>query len=301
MSLDRVNQPTLELLLQRPAALGKVFFVDGTGGLDTQEGTDPAYPLLTMTAAIAKCTAGKGDIVIVLRNSPSAPPATETFPVALNKAGMLLTGLYSRGLLSDSGFAADAADTACLQVGANYVTVENLYLGCSGNSLTGVIDGDVAVAYWAFTVRNCMFNIQGSSKYGLSGVSGIGPYLLVEDNVFGRDKGTAWFTTAAIAILDNATGGIIRRNQVAGGAIGIYIDGRAVGIRILDNDIQMYTDGAGVGITISAGSGQGCYINRNHASFGMGADGQNPYLDQHGDDSNTWGLNWAQEAVQLPA
>ena len=111
MSLDMVNQPTLELLLQRPAALGKVFFVDGTSGLDTQEGTDPAAPLLTMTTAIGKCTAGKGDVVIVLRNSPSAPPGAETFPVDLNKDGMLLTGLYSRGLLSDSGFASDSVAT----------------------------------------------------------------------------------------------------------------------------------------------------------------------------------------------
>jgi len=281
---------------------GKVFYVD-SGGSNSNSGLLPSDPFATVTYAISKCTTSQGDVVQLLGNSPSSPTDAGLFPIVVDKNNITIRGLLSNGLLSDSGLASDGADEACFEINAHYVTIEDLYLGCQGtggNTVSGIIDGHSSVAYWGFTLRRCMLGIQGSSKYGIAGKSGIGPYLLIEDCVFGRGKSTNWFTTAAIAIPDNATGGIIRNNYITGGTIGISIAGTAVDIRIIDNHIQMYSDGKGAGITIGSGSGSGIYVAGNHASFGSAADENVPYVDDNTADANTWGQNWAQEAVQFP-
>ena len=50
---------------------GSVFFVDSVTGSDTQDGLDPSSALATIDAAINKCTADKGDLVIVMPNQSS--------------------------------------------------------------------------------------------------------------------------------------------------------------------------------------------------------------------------------------
>jgi hypothetical protein len=110
-----------------PAIMGKgrVFYVDGTSGSDTYgvQSQNPNYPLETITGAMDICTSAVGDIIVVMANSPSSPPANETFPIVMDVQGVTLMGLYSRGLLSDSGIGADETDTACIQVKAHYTGI----------------------------------------------------------------------------------------------------------------------------------------------------------------------------------
>ena len=280
---------------------GVHFWVDQLAGIDTAAGTTPAAPVLTITHALTLCTSGRYDTIHVMANSPSAPPVTETFPIVVNKSGVTIIGEHGKGLLSDSGIASTAANVACFEINAHYVTIQDMYLGCAGgNTLTGVIDGHASVAYWGFTLRNCMVGIQGSSKYGIAGKSGIGPYLLVEDCVFGRSN-TSLFTTAAIAIVDNATGGIIRRNSIAATPIAISIAGTVVDMRILNNQIACQSDTVGTGITVADGVGNGCFFDGNSANFGIAGMANNPYRDLHNDDDNTWGLNYAGGIAVMPA
>lgn len=281
--------------------IGQHFWVDTLAGNDSNSGESPEDPVLTITYAISLCTAGRYDTIHIMANSPSAPPVTEVFPIVVDKSGVTIIGEHGKGLLSDSGIASTAADTACFEINANYVTIQDMYLGCNGgNSLTGVIDGHASTAYWSFTLRRCMLGIQGSSKYGIAGKSGIGPYLLVEDCVFGRSNASV-FTTAAIAIVDNATGGIIRRNVIAASPIAISLFGTVVDMRILDNKIACQSDAVGTGITVANGSGGGNFFDGNHANFGMTAMTNNPYRDLHNDNSNTWGLNYKAGISIMPA
>ena len=123
---------------------------------------------------------------------------------------------------------------------------------------------------------------------------------MVENCKFGKGS-AAFFTTAAIAIVDNASGGVIRNNIIAGGAIGISLAGTCVDISVLDNSIQCYSEAEGAGITIGVGSGNSCWIDGNRAGSGRDSSANNPFLDSHGDDSNDWGVNWNQEDPTLPA
>ena len=118
---------------------GRVFYVDtaANGGSDSNTGLSPDAPLLKIEAAMAKCTASKGDVIQILGNSPSSP--NDTTVITMDKAGVTLRGLHGRGMLSDSGFAAYAINTPTLIIAANYVTVENLYLGCHASGTDGGI------------------------------------------------------------------------------------------------------------------------------------------------------------------
>ncbi|KKL49386.1 hypothetical protein LCGC14_2316010, partial [marine sediment metagenome] len=207
-----------------PGALasGKTFYVDATSGADGY-GTlsqNFNYPLETITAAMDLCTANKGDTIVVLANSPSSPAANETFPIAMDVGGVLLTGMYSRGLLSDSGFGTDVLNGNTITVSANYATIENLYLGVkTGGSTGNVIEGGASA--FSFTLRNCYIEAQYTALYGFyTGGSYDFPYLLLEDNVWG-DNNSSKFTNAIR--LFNATRGMVRRN-VFGGCSSYTID-----------------------------------------------------------------------------
>lgn len=292
------NRPNLELLLQRPAALGKVFFVD-SGGSNGNEGTDPAHPLDAITDAMDKCTASKGDVIVVMGLSPSTSEATETWPIAMDVAGVLLTGLYSRGSLSDSGFGTDEADVDTITVTANYVTIENLYLGvATGGTLASVIEGGASA--FAFTLRNCWIEFQYTALYGFyTGASYDFPNLLIEDCRFGNPQTT--YMTSAIK-LANSSRGIIRRN-VFNNCLSYAIDLGAgcLSVAIHDNRFKMSADTKGFAIYVASGSANN-YIDGNRAAHGYNDPTANPYLDMNGAGSgNLWGLNYKGGTATAPA
>lgn len=69
---------------------GKVFFVDGTNGSDSNSGTTPESPLLTLEAAYALVTGSKNEIIFVIGGS-SAVALQASF--AWNKSYTHLIGL----------------------------------------------------------------------------------------------------------------------------------------------------------------------------------------------------------------
>jgi hypothetical protein len=278
-------------------ATGKTFYVDGTDGSDSYgvSSQDYNYPLLTITAAMDLCTANKGDAIVVLKNSPTSPPANETFPIAMDVAGVLLTGLYSRGLLSDSGFGADSTDTNCINATANFCTVENLYLGIkTGSTTSDVINASGA---WAFTLRNCQIESQYTARYGVY-LESDPPYTLIEYNKFGRGDLTNFTDCIKVA---NCTGGVIRNNLFTGSSAAcVLLDGTCGNTFVVDNHFQLASDLSGGAITLGAGSSNN-YVSGNQAGFGDTSMSQNPFLDSSTAGYNDWGLNYNQEAATLPA
>lgn len=275
--------------------VGTHFWVDGSTGVDTNSGLTPSAPRLTITSALSLCTAGAFDVIHVLANSPSAPPATETFPINVNKAGVTIRGEHGSGLLSDSGFGSDAQNVATLLIAANYVTIENLYLGCDNLGTTGGIVQFTGSTF-ACTLRNILFDTQYVPAYGVY-TTGDQPYLLIEDCVFGRYD-VAGYTTAGIYIF-HSTAGMIRRNVFrACAGIAISAGASAGNFDILDNRFCMPSDTDGKAITLAAGS-SGIYVDGNHANFGS-SDATDPYRDVNGDDSNTWGLNYKGITATMP-
>lgn len=59
-----------------PFTTGTYFFVDSATGNASYAGTDKRYPLPTLAAAIAKCTANKGDVIVCLPGHAETVTAT---------------------------------------------------------------------------------------------------------------------------------------------------------------------------------------------------------------------------------
>lgn len=278
---------------------GTHFWVDTTLGVDTKSGLSPDDPLLTYTAALAKCTSGAYDVIHGMANSPSAPPATETFPIVVNKNGVTIIGEHGKGLLSDSGIGSDEQNKATFEIAAHYVTIEYMYLGCDNLGTTGgIVEFNGTNSYFGTTIRRCTFDTQYVPAYGIY-VAYDQPYLLVEDCMFGRYD-IAGYTTAGIYI-GNLTAGMLRRNIFnACAGIAISAGGSAGNFDILDNRMILPSDTKGKAITLADGS-SGIYVDGNRANFGMTAATNNPFLDLNNDTSNTWGLNYKATASILPA
>src|SRR4030042_4072628 len=74
--------------------LGKTFYVHGVNGIDSNadgNGLSSEFPFLTITYALAQCTALANDVIVVLYY-PSAGATGETWPIRINKRGVRLIG-----------------------------------------------------------------------------------------------------------------------------------------------------------------------------------------------------------------
>ena len=276
---------------------GKTYYVSNDGA-DGGPGTNPNAPFLTITAAIDACTANQGDAVVVMQMSPSTPVATETWPIALDVGGMLLTGLYSRaGRISDSGFGSTPTNTHCLTVGANFVSVENLYMQVTTGS-TGDVFGGLTASRYGFTLRNCWVGLQNTARYGFGVVTYDMPYLLIEDNTFSAPNATSM--TSALYLGGNATFGMMRRNIIYScSSYAIHLV-NAQAFTCIDNDIRLYTDTDGFAIRAESGTNH-CYFARNHVAHGLANLTNDPLFDLATDGKNAWTVNYENNEMVYPA
>jgi hypothetical protein len=88
------HETTILKELAKIGAVGKIFVVDGANGSDSHNGQTFETPFATMTKALAMCTAGDNDVVLVV---PSATAITETAAVDWNKAFTHIIGLGPEG------------------------------------------------------------------------------------------------------------------------------------------------------------------------------------------------------------
>jgi hypothetical protein len=275
---------------------GKTFYVDKDGS-DGYDGLDPNYPLKTITKAISLCTASAFDAIVVMQESPSSPTTGETWPINLSKAGILLTGLYSRGLISDSGFGSNDVDEDTINVTANHCAVENLYLQVKTGGTTGNVISTTAAAIYGFTLRNCWLALQNTTLYAFyTGASADWPYLLIEDCFFGVPNGSNY--TSAIKLF-NASFSAIRRNVFyPASSYIIDVGAQCNNTAILDNKFKMASDTDGFAIYCQTGSADN-FIDGNHATFGSNSMSNHAYFDA-GSDTNDWGLNYEEIDAVLP-
>jgi hypothetical protein len=138
-------------------APGNVFFVQSThsnAGDSAGHGQTPDAPFSTIDYAVGQCTAGQGDLVLVLPGHVEV--VTAAGGLDLDVAGIRIVGLGEGDLRPRVNFT--TADTADCDVDADDITVEGLVFRCS-------IDGqDIMLDVNAddFTLRNCRFE-EGSS------------------------------------------------------------------------------------------------------------------------------------------
>ncbi len=108
--LETMFRPNLAGVSQQPATLGRTFFVDGIGGNNTNSGTDPSDPVLTITYALSLCTADQNDYIIVL------DCWQEAMPISVNIAQVHIIGWANFNPIAPYPTLNAAADTACLSI-----------------------------------------------------------------------------------------------------------------------------------------------------------------------------------------
>lgn len=139
-----------------PFTTGSVFFVDSNTGSDGYTGADKDNPFATIDFAIGKCTANKGDVIIVMPGHDENPTTSITADVA----GISIIGL---GNGSDRPTITFGALAATLAISAASVTVKNLRfdLGTVAATVTCPITITGASAH----VEGCETVIHATSQF----------------------------------------------------------------------------------------------------------------------------------------
>ena len=134
---------------------GSQFFVDATNGSASGDGLTWATAVTTITLALAKCTASKGDVIWV------APWHAETITAAagivFDKIGVTVIGLGSGTLRPTITLGAAAAD---IDVTATNTTIKNIIFVANFADVAVGIDLDAK----DFTIEDCEFKDGGTDK-----------------------------------------------------------------------------------------------------------------------------------------
>jgi hypothetical protein len=146
----------LEQLASRLGLKGTIFYVNSVGGADTGDGLSWETALATIDAAVGKCTANKGDIIMV------APGHNEGITTAgaidLDVAGITVIGLGTGSLKPTIDFDNAAASVV---IGADNVRIENIRFRTSANAVTVGLDIEAGKNY--AQVINCEFGFAETS------------------------------------------------------------------------------------------------------------------------------------------
>lgn len=282
-SLNPYRDFGLANVLAPGSNLGKIIYVNGLSGDADHSGFAVDEPLLTITAALALCTSDENDTIVVL---DYWSPATETFPISVNKTGVTIVGAKGGSYASYVAMT-PLSTTAIFDIAAGNVRIMGLYL-----------QGNASAAGITFTGGNQRIGIYGC--YFSAGTYGIyttnnnpGAWLTIGDCTFASPLSSggieianqAWFRIHDCVF-----------NQVTGVAINV---GGAGGGQILDNKIATDSDVAGRAITL--GTATTTMVDGNSAGYGEAqAALNNPYLDNTATDTNFWGHNWWCEDLTAP-
>jgi len=303
--LSRRELATLFAKMRAPAlplgsfAGGKTFFVNGIDGVgaDGRDGDDPEQPMLTITAALAKCVANRGDVIIV---EDYWQPTGEVWPILVNKHQVAIIGMAKPNLQFPAIHPPGA--TAAFEVAATgqYSEIAGFMIG-GGAAHGGIETGSIANGMGnGLYLHDCWF---GHEWFGtpLAGFRNLGTInacgIRIEKCSFFGDLASCTGEITATAI-DNALGGAggfwdyceFINNIFTGLSLAIDLH-RARNCMILGNKFAcpdiLVADGEAITLQATC---LGCMVDGNSAfnGGGPGAMTNPPYRDL---GTNHWGLN----------
>lgn len=137
---------------------GKVFYVNNSttglpsGSLTGSDGNAGTYtkPFATIDYAVGQCSAGRGDIIIVMPGHAETLSAAGA--IALDVAGVLVMGVGSG--TSRPTLTLDTATTASITVSANNVAFKNIIVSANFADIVTVFDVTTAKD---FCIEGCYF------------------------------------------------------------------------------------------------------------------------------------------------
>lgn len=242
---------------------GKVFFVDSATGTDStsNSGDDPNSPFATLDYAIGKCTASKGDVIVVFPGHSETKSTTGDI-ATLDIAGVTVIGLgtgteaptfnltHASATMTVSGAncrisnirilsgVADCAVGLTASATADGLTVEDCHF--ASGSLTNELQCAIslAAACTRVTIRRCKFETAISAETGseTSAILAVGAadFLRVEDCVAIGNYGDAGIDADAAASIGVVIKGNLIHNIDSTNGLAISLHSSTSGI-VSDN------------------------------------------------------------------
>lgn len=275
-----LQSPVAGLDLQRPPAIGRVFYV-AVGGTDAVgRGVDPGSPFASITYALAQCENDRNDYIIVL-DDVSANEAA--WPISVNKSRVHILGLSNEAYPYVRLVAQDVNPT--FEIGSvQHYEIAGFELGGGDNTvacINSVAGPGTAGRAW---IHHCSFavllgvlacndgiHIENTFDWAMS---------VVEDCYFCGSDISDGIARDGIRIEGNCTRGIFRRNifrHVQGSGIHCIQNGSDIGV-IQDNIFIVPDSAAGEAIYMEAGVGNAIIVG-NRAGTDDAAPANNPYRD----------------------
>ena len=190
-----------------PSTTGSYFFVHSGTGSNGNTGEDKDHPFATIDYAIGKCTASKGDVILVMPgHAETIADATSLVP---DVAGISIIGLGSRNNRPTITYSATGSE---IIVTGESTVIRNIIFKAGISAVATAIDVDANYV----TIDNCMFYYGGTTTYDfvLSVDIDAYDYAIVSNCEFYAEAATAG-ATAGIRI-DDANGLIIENNWFHG-------------------------------------------------------------------------------------
>ena len=185
--------------------LPNVYYVDSGNGSDTNDGRDPADPMATIDAAINRCVAGLGDVIIVQPGHTETLTATIAADVA--DISIIGVGVGDNRPQITVGFVGNG-----ITISAADVRIENLAF----QEATAAMTADIDIAAVRAVIKDCVF-FAGASDDELITLTAGGDDALIEDCEF---VVTANGPDRAISIEAAGNDGlIVRRCLFNGGSV----------------------------------------------------------------------------------
>lgn len=165
------SQSTISPVYGDSVNLPDVYYVDSGNGSDSNDGRDPGFPLATIDAAINKCTASQGDVIIVQPGHAE----TLTTQISLDVIGVSIIGV-GEGTLKPQLTVAGVIDG--IDIGAANCSVENIGFPVSTAGATSQVNIDAADA----KVTKCTFHEGASDLLGTVTITASGERPTVTHN-----------------------------------------------------------------------------------------------------------------------
>lgn len=242
----------LVLALGLPPTTGKIFFVDSNAGSDGNTGLKPERALATIAAATAKCTANKGDVVVLM------PGHNEGFgdaQLTLDVAGVHYIGLGEG--VSRPRIDFDHAN-ASIDITANNVVLENITLLPSVTAVLIAIDVNAAATDTRLVKIESLPGEDGAGvdEFALTVDIKAGcDRTVIEDSVFTQHASAAG-VLACVRLTGASDQCVVRRCRMwtAGAGLVAPINGiTTLSTRVLIQDCTLVTD-AEPGIELLTGT-----------------------------------------------
>jgi hypothetical protein len=146
--------------------VGNTFFVDSATGANTaNQGKSPKTPFATLDYAIGRCTASKGNVIIVAAGHTE----TVTAAIALDVAGITILGLGNGD--NRPSFTLTATAAPAITISADDQKIINLRFYCA-TAGTSYLKNLMRVAASDVEVSNCEFKINQVVTHTVRVVSG---------------------------------------------------------------------------------------------------------------------------------